>query len=42
MSTRGVSQHGVSMVTKCWLGEYKADSGLRHEMLDSLRIGVAG
>jgi GTP cyclohydrolase I len=42
MSTRGVSQHGVSMVTKCWLGEFKADSGLRREMLDSLRIGVAG
>jgi GTP cyclohydrolase I len=23
MSTRGVNQHGVSMVTKCWLGDFK-------------------
>ncbi|MGH6997594.1 MAG: GTP cyclohydrolase I FolE, partial [Phenylobacterium sp.] len=25
ISTRGVRQHGVSMVTKCWLGEFRAD-----------------
>jgi GTP cyclohydrolase I len=42
MSTRGVNQHGVSMVTKCWLGAFKSDPVLRREMLDSLRIGVPG
>ncbi len=42
MSTRGVKQHGVSMVTKCWLGDFKADAGLRRELLDSLRIGLPG
>ena len=36
MSTRGVNQHGVSMVTNCWLGDYKADAGLRQELLMSL------
>ena len=37
MSTRGVNQHGVSMVTKCWLGEFKADPELRRELMESLR-----
>jgi GTP cyclohydrolase I len=37
MSTRGVRQHGVSMVTHCWLGDFKADPGLRAELLESLR-----
>lgn len=32
MSTRGVNRHGVSMVTRCWLGEYEADAGLRAEL----------
>lgn len=36
MSTRGVNQHGISMVTKCWLGEFKTDASLRRELLDSL------
>ena len=36
MSTRGVSQHGVSMVTKCWLGDFKADPELRRDLLASL------
>lgn len=36
MSTRGVRQHGVSLVTKCWLGEFGTDAGLRRELLDSL------
>jgi GTP cyclohydrolase I len=40
MSTRGVNQHGVSMVTKCWLGDFKSDPDLRRELLGS--IGVAG
>ena len=39
MSTRGVNQHGVSMVTKCFLGEFKADRELRRELADTLRLG---
>ncbi|HWT13955.1 MAG TPA: GTP cyclohydrolase I FolE [Allosphingosinicella sp.] len=39
MSTRGVNQHGVSMVTKCWLGEFEADSELRREVMESIRGG---
>jgi len=37
MSTRGVNQHGISMVTKCWLGDFKTDEGLRRELMDSIR-----
>ena len=36
MATRGVNQHGVSLVTKCWLGEFKADAELRRELMLSL------
>lgn len=36
MSTRGVNQHGVSMVTKCWLGDFERDPALRRELLESL------
>ena len=36
MSTRGVNQHGVSMVTKCWLGDFKADPELRRELMESI------
>lgn len=36
MSTRGVNQHGVSMVTKCWLGDFEADAELRRELMHSL------
>ena len=36
MSTRGVNQHGVTMVTKSWLGDFKADPELRRELLDSI------
>jgi GTP cyclohydrolase I len=36
MTSRGVNQHGVSMVTKCWLGEFKSDPHLRRELLDSI------
>jgi len=43
LSTRGVRQHGVSLVTKCWLGEFGTDAGLRRELLDSLpRPGGGG
>jgi GTP cyclohydrolase I len=41
MATRGVNQHGISMVTKCWLGDFKADSGLRRELMESLGCGSA-
>jgi GTP cyclohydrolase I len=37
MSTRGVNQHGVSMVTKCWLGAFKDDADLRRELMESIR-----
>jgi GTP cyclohydrolase IA len=36
MSTRGVRQHGVSMVTKCWLGDFRADPNLRRELMNML------
>jgi GTP cyclohydrolase I len=39
MSSRGVSQHGVSLVTKCWLGDFRDDPELRRELLESLRGG---
>jgi GTP cyclohydrolase I len=37
MTTRGVNQHGISLVTKCWLGEFKTDESLRRELMDSIR-----
>ncbi len=37
MSSRGVNQHGVSMVTKCWLGDFKTDPELRRELMESIR-----
>lgn len=37
MSTRGVNQHGVAMVTKCWLGEFREDAELRRELMASIR-----
>jgi GTP cyclohydrolase I len=36
MATRGVNQHGVSMMTKCWLGEFRTDPELRRELMDSI------
>ena len=36
MSTRGVNQHGVSMVTKAWLGDFRADPDLRRELISSI------
>lgn len=38
MTTRGVNQHGISMVTKCWLGDFKNDESLRRELMDSVRL----
>ena len=37
MATRGVNQHGVTKVTKCWLGDFKKDPGLRRELMQSIR-----
>jgi GTP cyclohydrolase I len=37
MTTRGVNRHGISMVTKCWLGEFKSDPDLRRELMESIR-----
>ena len=34
MSTRGVNQHGVSLVTKCWLGDFKTDPELRRDFTE--------
>lgn len=42
MSTRGVNQHGVSMVTRCWLGDFKTDPALRRELMDSLPCAERG
>jgi GTP cyclohydrolase I len=39
MSSRGVRQHGVSMVTQCWLGEFQEDPTLRCELLSTLPLG---
>jgi GTP cyclohydrolase I len=40
MSSRGVNQHGVSMVTKCWLGDFREDAELRRELMVS--VGLTG
>ena len=36
MTSRGVNQHGVSLVTKCWLGEFREDAELRRELMASI------
>ena len=42
MSTRGVRQHGVAMVTRCWLGEFRDDPELRCELMQSVSAGAGG
>lgn len=37
MSTRGVNQRGVSLITKCWLGDFRDDPELRRELMESIR-----
>ena len=37
MSTRGVNQHGVAMITKCWLGDFRSDPELRRDLMESIR-----
>lgn len=41
MSSRGVNQHGVSMVTQCWLGDFREEPALRRELLETLPLGSA-
>jgi GTP cyclohydrolase I len=36
MTTRGVNQHGVAMVTKCWLGDFRTDRHLREDLMRSI------
>ena len=36
IASRGVNQHGISMVTKSWRGDYKTDPELRREFIESL------
>jgi GTP cyclohydrolase I len=38
MSTRGVIRHGIAMVTKCWLGDFKRDDRLRRELMESIQL----
>jgi GTP cyclohydrolase I len=40
MSSRGINQHGVSMVTYCWLGDFREDAALRRELLDTLPLSA--
>lgn len=37
MSTRGVNQHGISMVTKSWLGSFRTDEAMRRDLMQSLQ-----
>lgn len=39
MATRGVNQPGVTMVTKCWRGDFERDPELRRELMASLAAG---
>jgi GTP cyclohydrolase I len=36
MATRGVNQHGIAMVTKCWLGDFREDAELRRDLMASI------
>lgn len=36
MATRGVNQHGVTMRTECWLGDFREDRDLRRDFLGSI------
>jgi GTP cyclohydrolase I len=40
MSGRGIRQHGVSTVTRCWRGDFADDPVLRREFLDTLPAAV--
>lgn len=38
MTTRGVNQHGINMITKAWLGDFATDVELRREFLAALPL----
>jgi GTP cyclohydrolase I len=40
ISTRGVNRHGVSMVTRCWLGDLREDTALRAQFM--AEVGLPG
>jgi GTP cyclohydrolase I len=40
MTTRGVNQPGVAMVTKAWLGDFRNDPELRRDLLASIAFGL--
>lgn len=42
MTTRGVNQPGVAMVTKAWVGDFREDPDLRRDLLASIALGLAG
>lgn len=42
MTTRGVNQHGIDMMTKAWLGDFATDVELRREFLVSLHTQRMG
>jgi len=42
MGTRGVNQREPTMVTKCWLGDFRDDADLRRELMASIGCGAAG
>lgn len=40
MTTRGVNQPHVAMVTKAWLGDFRDDPELRRDLLSSIALGL--
>jgi GTP cyclohydrolase IA len=40
MATRGINRQGISMVTHCWLGDFRDDNSLRREFMDSLHLAT--
>lgn len=38
LATRGINRHGIKMVTKCWLGDFRDDPALRRELMDSVAL----
>ena len=40
MTTRGVNQPDVAMVTKAWLGDFRDDPDLRRDLLASIAFGL--
>jgi GTP cyclohydrolase I len=40
MTSRGVNQPGVAMVTKAWLGDFQTDAELRRELMASISLAA--